>query len=251
MATDQNANQQTQNSDGAGDDGGAPKKLAGKYDSPEALEKGYKELERKYHEGNERYVKLEERITRFETERSDEGYGRGNAYVEPETQRQQQQHVKDPSQTLTRFYSDPDGTLAEIEERATQKAIQRVTAAQRQAQDYSARVARWSNENQDVAQYGDLLTHYVTQTDARLAPETRLDKAAEAVRKRVLELKGKPRAQNDDPEQFVDGATSNHEGGAGTAAPTKAPAAESQLKSYVTGRNSTARKPLQHGGPRK
>jgi hypothetical protein len=248
---DQDTDQHNSDSAGAGDDSGKAKKLAGKYETPEALEKGYKELERKYHEGNERYVKLEERINRFETER-DEGYGRGGNYVEQPAERQQVQQTTDGSQFLTRFYSDPAGTLAEVEERAAQRAEARITKRQQQQHDYSTRVAAWTAENQDVAQYGDLLTHYVGQTDARLAPETRLDKAAEAVRKRVLQLKGKPTKQNDDPEQFVDGATSGHEGGSGSAAPaTKPLASESQLKNYVTGRNSTARKPLQHGGPRK
>lgn len=244
MAQGQDDNQHTQQSDAAGDNKQA--KLAGKYESAEELEKGYKELERKYHEGNERYVKLEDRLNQLETR--DEGYGRGTVYADPPPPAK-----ADGTQFLTRFYSDPEGTLAEVEERAAQRAELRIAKRTQQANDYSARVARWSAENQEVAKYGDLLTHYVGQTDARLTPERRLDIAAEAVRKRVLELKGKPRTQNDDPDQFVDGATSNHEGSSGTAAPAAAPAGaqESQLKSYVSQRNSSARKPLQHGGDRK
>jgi hypothetical protein len=243
MANDQNTTQHTQQSDAAGDD--KRMKLAGKYESAEELEKGYKELERKYHEGNERYVKLEDRLNQLETR--DEGYGRGQTYVEPVITPK-----ADGSQFLTRFYSDPEGTLAEVEERATQKAVQRLTRAQQQQADYANRIARWSAENQEVAKYGDLLTYYVGQTDAKLTPERRLDIAAEHVRARVLELKSKPTKQNDDPEQFVDGATSNHEGGSGGhAAPVATPAAESQLKAYTAARNATVRKPLQHGGTRK
>ena len=246
MAQGQNEGQHTLNPEGAGDEGGTTKLIFGKYKTEAEAEKAHKELERKFHESNERFARQEDRLSQLEAR--DEGYGRGQAYVEPTPVQQQQ---RDGSQFLTRFYSDPEGTLAEVEERATQKAVQRLTRAQQQQADYANRVARWSAENQEVAKYGDLLTHYVGQTDARLTPERRLDIAAEHVRARVLELKGKPTKQNDDPEQFVDGATSNHEGGGSTAAPATAPAAESQLKAYTAARNASARKPLQHGGTRK
>ena len=247
MANDQNENLHNPSSEGAGSDGGTARKFVDKYDTEEEFVKGYKELERKFHENNERYVRLEDRVNQMEVR--DEGYGRGQQYAEPAVQPAVR---SDGTQFLTRFYSDPEGTLAEVEERATQKAVQRLSAAQRQQQDYAARVAAWTSDNQDVAAYGDLLTHYVGQTDGRLAPERRLDKAAELVRKRVLELKGKPTKQNDDPEQFVDGATSNRgEAGGGAAVQTAAGSQESQLKGYVALRNNSARKPLQHGGPRK
>lgn len=253
MAYGQDDTQHTQSTDGAGDDSGSDSKLIfGKYKTLEEAERGHKELERKFHEGNEKFVRLESRLDRFEQMLpQDDGYGRGVSHAEP-VQRETIIPAGNGTQLLTRFYSDPEGTLAEVAERATQQAIQRVTQATRQQQDYAARVAQWSAANPDVAAYGDLLTHYVQQTDGRLAPETRLDKAAEMVRKRVLELKGKPQKQNDDPTQFVDGATSAHgAANSGGNAPTQLVGGESQLKSYVAQRNSSARKPLQHGGDRK
>ena len=249
MAQGQNEGQHTQHSDGAGTEGGTPKLIFGKYKSEEEAEKAHKELERKFHESNERFARQEDRLNQLEAR--DEGYGRGQQYVEPQLERQQVQRGDDGSQFLTRFYADPVRTLDEVEERAAQRAEARIAQRQKQANDYSARVAAWTAENRDVAPYGDLLTHYVGQTDARLAPETRLNKAAELVRKRVLELKGKPTQQNDDPEQFVDGATSGHEDAGVTRQTPVAPSTgmqESQLKGYVAGRNSKARKPLQHGG---
>lgn len=249
MANGQDETQHTQSTDGAGDDSGIENKLIfGKYKTQDEAEKGHKELERAYHEGNERYVKLESRLNQLETSRSDEeSYGRGQVYqtgvpVAP---------ISNGTETLTRFYSDPDRTLAEVEERAAQRAEQRITARQRQASDYAARVNRWTTDNQDVAPYGDLLTHYVSQTDARLAPETRLDEAAKIVRKRVLELKSKSNQQNNDPMQFVDGASGSSADGGQRNAAAAPVSGESELKRYVNERSALTHKPLQHGGSRK
>jgi hypothetical protein len=247
MAQDQAETQHTQSTDGAGADSGSEKLVFGKFKTLDEAEKSYKELERKFHDGNEKFTRFESRLDRLEQLPVDEGYGRGQVYVPP-----QQTSGDDNTQLLTRFYSDTKGVLAEVEERGARRAYQLVTSEQRKAQDYQARVAQWTQDNPDVAAYGDLLTHYVGQTDGRLAPETRLDRAAVQVRKRVLELKGKPTQQNDDPAQFVDGAIGSRGGeGESRAAVTQPASSESQLKSYTAARNIASRKPLQHGGPRK
>lgn len=246
----QNTNQQTSNSQSAGDAG--EKLIFGKYKTLEEAEKGYKELEHKYHAGNERFSQFDARLQELETRRHpteevDDGYGRGQQFVIQQPQQQQQQNTE----ILTRFYADPQGTLQQIEERAVQRAEQRITERQRKAQNYQDRVANWAAQNPDVAAHGDLLSFYVQQTDARLAPETRLDQAAERVRKRVLEFKGSNQSQQK-AEDFVDGAVSGHAGGGAPQQQQQQVArpevTESTLKSYVAERNKHARKPLHSRG---
>jgi hypothetical protein len=249
MAEGQNQNPNTPSSQDSGHAGdGSTALIFGKYKSIEEAEKAHKELERKFHEGNERYVQLDSRLQQLETrgygDGGDEGYGRGQTYAPAATQPD-----PDNAQLLTRLYADPKGTLGEIEERATQKAIQRISQHTQKTADYQQRIAGWTAQNQDVAAYGDLLTFYVGQTDARLTPETRLDQAAERVRKRVLELKGAPQQQEPNPANFVDGATSAH--GAPARQQVASNSNESQLKGYVSSRNSSTRKPLQHGAASK
>lgn len=244
MADGQNETQNTSSPQNSGDAGGTSDKLIfGKYKTVEDAEKAYKELERKYHEGNERYVQLDSRLAAVEQQgySTDEGYGRG-APAAP---------VADPNentQLLTRFYADPKGTLEEIEDRATRKALNTIQQTTQRNADYQQRVAKWAAENPDVTAYGDLLTFYTQQTDARLTPETRLTQAAEQVRKRVIELKGQAKVQQENPATFVDGATSVHGDGTRSAAPQQGNGNESVLKSYVAERNTHNRRPLQHGG---
>ena len=245
MPEGQNQNQNNPTSQGSGNAGDTQPLIFGKFKSLEEAEKAHKELERKFHEGNERYVQLDSRLQQIESRGSegDEGYGRGQRTAPAAD-------ADENTQILTRFYANPKGTLEEIEERATQKAAARIQQQTQRNNDYQVRVSQWAGQNPDVAAYGDLLTFYVGQTDARLTPETRLDQAAEKVRKRVLELKGNPQQQESDPAYFVDGATSAH-GSAVARAPQQQQAvasSESELKGYVAGRNAKARKPLQHGG---
>jgi len=244
MPEGQNTNQNTPPSQDSGADSDKSAKLVfGKYKSLEEAEKAHKELERKFHEGNERYVQLDSRLQQIESRNydTDEGYRRGQAV-------QQQPDAGEDTQLLTRFYASPKAVLSELEERAVAKAEQRISQKQQRNADYQQRVTGWANEHQDVAKYGDLLTYYVGQTDARLTPETRLDQAAEMVRKRVFELRGTPQQQELDPASYVDGATSTH-GETQRAVQQVTPSSnESELKGYVAKRNATARKPLQHGG---
>jgi len=246
MAEGQDTNQDTPTSQDSGDGSDKGTKLIfGKYKTEAEAEKAHKELERKFHENNERYVQLESRLQNIESRgyEADDGYGRGQPA---------QQHVDtgEDTQLLTRFYSSPKAVLGELEERAVAKAEQRIAQKQQRNADYQQRVAGWANENPDVAKYGDLLTFYVGQTDARLTPETRLSQAAELVRKRVLELRGAAPQQDPNPASYVDGATSTH-GEQPRPQATPVSSNESQLKGYVSQRNSHARKPLQHGGASK
>jgi hypothetical protein len=245
MAGEQDG-EHTPNSEGAADTGGETKLIFGKYKTQEEAEKGYKELERKYHEGQQNASRFEERLELLENSRG-EGYGRGQAHAEHIPQDQ----TGDNSRILTEFYQNPTKVLTEVEERATLRAEQRIADRQSRANDHAARVQAWTEKNQDVVAYGDLLTHYVGQTDARLSPETRLSKAADKVRARVLELKGKPVTGEPQPDDVVEGVDRSGApaGGRKAAAPGGSKTdPESELASYATSRNRTARKPL--GQPR-
>lgn len=228
---------QSQDSGGAGDD----KKLyAGKYKSPEELERAYKELERGYHESNERFSRLEEKFDQFSS-RLDEGYGRGESrHTVP------QETAGDNDRVLREFYTDPTRVLSTVEERAVRRAKMELTKEQQQVQDHAARVNGWLSQNQDIAAYPELLTYHVGQTDGRLSIERRLDQAAEKVRKRILELRGKPEEGDPDPEKIVEapGGVSQGQGQSRSAPTQPAPSGESQLASYALQRNRTARKPL-------
>jgi hypothetical protein len=232
--------QHTLESEGAG--GETDKKLIfGKYKTMEDAEKAHKDLERGFHESRQKESRFEERLELLENSR-DEGYGRGRQQAEFIPQDQ-----PDKTRILTEFYQNPDKVLADVEERATQKAEQRIAARQQQSSEHAARVQAWTEQNQDVTQYPELLTYWVGRTDGRLSIETRLSKAAEKVRSRVLELKGKPVAGEPEPDVVIEGVdqSSAPAGGRQSAAPKgKQVDPESELASYASQRNRLVRKPL-------
>ena len=236
--------QHTLESEGAAD--GTDKKLIfGKYKTIEDAEKAHKELERSFHEGRQTYSKLEERLELLENSR-DEGYGRGRQAEDF----RREQPVIDNTRVLQEFYQDPAKVLGEVEERATRRAKQELAQQQQATNDHAARVQRWTEQNQDVTQYPELLTYWVQQTDGRLSIETRLAKAAEKVRARVIELKGKPKAGEPEPDEVIEGVDQSGApaGGRKPAVPSGKPDPESQLASYAQSRNRQVRKPL--GVPR-
>lgn len=224
----------TPNSQGSGD--GGEKLIFGKYKTLEEAERGHKELERKFHESNDRWSKIDERFDAMET-RFDE-YGRGQRFV---PQDDAQQPVRSRStETLTRFYQDPEAVLAERDERV----VQRLRNEQAQAERNNRLVNDWLGANRDVAEYPELLTYWVGQQDQRLSPIKKLDAAAVKVRERVTQIKGEQEHSSaPDPEHII-------EAPGGQGAPRQQPrkpqpvSQESQLAGYVAERNSRARKPL-------
>src|SRR5688500_14574698 len=100
MATGEETTEHSQSQDSAGV--GDEKKLyAGKYKSPDELERAYKELERGYHDSNERFSRLEEKFDQFSS-RLDEGYGRGSSsHTVP------QESIGDNDNVLREFYTNP------------------------------------------------------------------------------------------------------------------------------------------------
>jgi len=197
-------------------------------------EKAHKELEKKFHEGNERWARIDERFDSLEQrfqQPVDEGYQRGSATVaQPESR---------STETLTRFYQDPEGTLREVEERA----VQRVTRSQQVAAQNERLVNDWLSRNQDVAQYPELLTYWVGQQDARLSPTKRLDAAKSKVLERLESIKGTRETVEPSAEQIIEEPGSMR----ATQQPvqrTQAVDPMSELRNHINERNRKARKPL-------
>lgn len=226
------------NAPGSGDVG-ADKLIFGKYKSIEEAEKGYKELEKGYHENNQSIKKLSENVEALTA-----AYGEGGSYrpvAEPQV---------DPnanSQVLTELYRNPIGVLQTVKE-AAKRELRDELSRDQQAQNRNAGiVSEWTGRNPDVLPYGDLLSYYVAQTDARLTPDKRLDLAAGSVRKRLIEIKQGKQSAGPAPGDFTE-APGGGEHRNAEYAPNPSggnqPDPEANLKSYVASRNATARKPL-------
>jgi len=231
----------TPDSKDAATDSGDKKLIFGKYKTIEEAEKAHKDLERRFHGDNERFSRLEERFELLESSRQadsghrDDGYSRGYAT---------QDATPDNTRVLTEFYKDPARVLAEVEERATAKAEQRISQRQQQNNDHASRVSAWTEKNSDVTKYPELLTYWVGQTDGRLSIETRLEKAAKRVRERIIELRGKPETVEPKPDDVVEGV--DHSGSTTPAKGARPVVSdpESQLASYASDRNKQVRRPL-------
>lgn len=239
----ENKPQNTPDPQGSGDAGGDEKLIFGKYKTIEEAEKAHKDLERKFHEGREEQSRVNERLELLE--QRDEGYGRGSRFTP-----QDSAPTTDNTRLLTEFYQDPAKVLAENRRLAREEAKAELQREQQANTSHAQRVQAWTQQNEDVVAYGDLLTHYVGQTDGRLSIETRLDKAAAKVRARVIELRGKPAAGDPKPEDVIEGVDQGGQpaGGRKPAPAGGNPDPESQLASYATQRNRSIRKPL--GVPR-
>ncbi len=236
MAIDQ-TNPADPQAQGAGSEG-ANKLYAGKYKTPEELEAGYKEAERMAHEAAQREAEWKRIV---ESSRSPEyGSQTRESYV-PMGNPGGTTNPDQAAQVLTRFYSDPQGVLKEVADTAAQQAEQRMLQRQQQEASLRQRVQTWQEKNPDVVAYQELLDFHVRQTDGRLAPETRLDQAASIVRKRIVEIKGKPAGASPNPSEFVPGPSGTHDEPAGSQKPqAQEPSAggEAALLSYVSQRSA-------------
>lgn len=231
----QDNNQNTPNSRDSGGEG--EKLIFGKYKTMEEAEKAHKNLEKEFHESREFVKKIDERFDALESRFApqDDGYQRGYAPAPRATPPQQQQSTE----TLTRFYQNPDQVFNEVEERAAR----RIRAEQEAVSRNNMVVNDWLSKNQDVAAYPELLTYWVGQQDQRLGATKKLDEAAKIVRQRIVAIKGDGRtAAEPNPGEIIEGPGSTHQGN--QPAPAAAASAEGQLSSYVAQRNASARKPL-------
>jgi hypothetical protein len=236
---EQNPDPNNPNPQGSGAEGG--KLIFGKYKSIEEAEKGYKELERGYHGDAKAFKDLQDTVGTLA-----EAYGQGGQY----------RTVTDPnpaadtnanSAVLTELYRNPIGVLQTVKDAAKREVRAELGQEQQLANRNAGIVAEWASRNPDVIQYGDLLSYYVGQTDARLTPDKRLDHAAENVRKRLIEIKQGRGIPNPAPGDFIDApGGGDHRDGGITPAPdgNQQPDPEANLKTYVASRNKTTAKPL-------
>lgn len=242
MAVEPNTNQNTPTPQDSGNEGGGKKLYAGKFETVEAMEKGYIEAEKGFHEVRQTRQEVKELRELFESRLAlvddGEGYGRGGSgnytpVTEPGA-------PANGTQTLTRFYTDPDGFLRERDERISHEVENRIVAKQTKEAELRNRIVAWNGQNPDVAAYPDILEYWVKRTDGRLSPESRLDQAAVKVRERLVELrKGRPES-GPNPGDHVEGpgteGNDSHAEVKQTQNQTNDP--ESLLKAHVASRNA-------------
>lgn len=220
------------------DNAGGEKLIFGKYKTIEEAEKAHKELERHYHEDRTEISRLGEAVeglVQLEQSRT----------VNPDaTPVNQEPNMS--ARVLTEFYQNPIGVLTNIKDIAKKEIREELTKEQQASQQNAATVSKWASNNPDVVAHGDLLAFYVSQTDAKLSPDKRLDKAAEIVRKRIIELRQGKSLSSPAPGDHVDAPGGS--GGEGDRSPNSSnltPAdPEASLKAYVASRNKSVRRPL-------
>ena len=243
MALEPNTNQNNPTPQDSGNEGGKEKLYAGKFKTVEEMEKGYIEAEKGFHETRQVRQEVKELRELFESRLAPvddgEGYGRGGAgnytpvATDPNT-------PSNGTQTLTRFYTDPDGFLRERDERNIAAAEQRIVTRQNKEAELRNRIVTWNGQNPDVAAYPDILEYWVKRTDGRLSPETRLDQAAVKVRERLVELRKGRQADGPNPGDHVEQPGGEGEHGQANL-PVKLPASnpEAELAKYTAERNAS------------
>ena len=243
--TDQN----TPNPQGSGAEGGNDRKLyAGKYKTPEDMEKGYQELEKGFHGTRQELQELKELITIRLPDPAENSVNQG--YGQSGREAYGQTNANDLNvKVLQAFYQDPVGVLAEVKEAAKREVVGELTKAQNVRSKAAEVVEAWKAENPDVVEYQDLLQVYVTRTDAKLPIRSRLDKAADAVRKRVLELREGRHSEgpgDTDHREAPSGGERRASAGGGGNKSQQQEDPEAEMKKYIAGRNAF-RKPQRPG----
>ena len=230
-----NDDQQNPNAQGAGNAGGDDRKLyAGKFKSPEDLEKSYGELEKSFHATRQEYKSIKDEVSALKESLAQQTTQRGYATVPADTDAN--------TKVLQAFYENPVGVLREVVNTAKKEWLmeqerQRVTVT-REAEI----VQDWTKENPDVVQYQDLLSFYVTQADPRASTRDKLNDAAKKVRARVLELRKAPGSSGPKPEDHVEAPAGGNPQAGGSAPRTQAFDPEAALKAEIARRNAE-RKP--------
>lgn len=237
------------NPQGSGNAGGEDRKLyAGKFTSlEEAVEKGYGGLEKGFHETRQELKELKDLIAARLPERSESGDG-DSSYGQSDRSSYGVPSEADANvKVLQAFYQNPIQVLQEVANTTEQRVMEKLTKANSTRQQTAGAVEAWRANNKDIAAYGDLMQHYVGQTDPKLPIASRLDKAAEQVRKRVLELRqGRSSSGpgNEDHREAPSGDGGERQpaqrGGSQESDP------EAEMKKYLSMRN-VLRKPQRPG----
>ena len=216
-----------------GDDEGDEKKLyAKKYKSVEELEKGYEELEKGYHGTRQEISEIKELVlSRLPEHRAPLDNGDAGYYRDESTP-----VVDENTRVLGEFYNNPKQFINNLK--------QEVRAELQNDTDKKSKnegiVAKWAKENPDIAEHHDLLQYQVAQTDPRLTPEQRLEKAGIKVRERLLKLRGQEEDFGPGPGDHIEGPYGGNPPSrqkVKTAAKQGDP--ESELRKFVAQRNAS------------
>ena len=229
---------------GAGDGGDKTKLYAGKFKTIEEMETAHKELERQWHEERQANSSIRQEVGEIRSILESGGYGQGGRR-EDYTPAATDPNVN--TKVLQELYQNPVGVLQAVKESAKKELREELTRDEQLQRRNAHIVSQWVERNPDVSSYPDLLGFYVQQTDARLTPDKRLDAAAEAVRKRVVELRqGRQPNAGPNPGDHIEPPSGGSAGGQTPTAPaTPQPGdPERELAQFVAKHNATARRPL-------
>ena len=239
MPKDSNDNSQNSSEQGGSTEGSQDEHLfAGKYKTVEEMEKGYKELEKGFHERPTRqdFQELKEMVeTRLNP--VDDGNSEGGTYKPIE-------NGKDNTETLAEIYKDPDAYFAKREKQMEERLE---TKSQKKTNNDSA-INEWLAANSDLnTPVGQaLLGVYASKEDSRLSVRKKLDNAAVHVRAHIAELRGKAGdSQNSNAGDHIE-EPDGGSGGEGKRLPSQE-SGETELAAHVNQRklDSRPRRPAQ------
>lgn len=175
---------QNPKSQGAAPAGDKPDYLVEKFGSVEDQAKGYRELEKKYHED----------LNTIKQELASLKQG-----VRVEDTRTHELPPDDDNQELVEFYKSPSAYRRRVIDEAKQEL--RVETVQREAlRDV---LSNFFQKNPDLVGQEPLLEWYVRQEDPRLTPTDRLQNAAKHTREHIVNLRKAPEPKPN-PLEFVD-----------------------------------------------
>ncbi len=235
MPNDSKDNSQNSSEQGGGDKGSQDEHLyAGKYKTVEEMEKGYKEIEKNFHERPTRQdfqdlkELVETRLNPVEDEHE------GGEYKTRE-------NGDEGKETLAEMYRDPDAYFAKREKQMEERM--EVKSQKKSSNDTA--INTWLAENSDLNNPTGqaLLGVYASREDGKLSVRKKLDNAAVHVRAQIAELRGKVADdQNSNAENHIEGPGSD---GGERKSPITQQSAETELAKHVNQRKLDAqpRKP--------
>ncbi len=231
MPNDSKDGSQNSSEQGGGDKGSQDERLyAGKYKTVEEMEKGYKEIEKNFHERPTRqdFQELKELVeTRLNP--VEEEYEGGDY--------RPREDGESSKETLAEMYRDPDAYFAKREKQMEERM--EVKSQKKSSNDTA--INSWLAENSDLNNPTGqaLLGVYASREDSKLSVRKKLDNAAVHVRAQIAELRGKVEGdQNSNAGDHVEGPG----GSEGERKPLKPqPSIETELAAHVNQRKLDAR----------
>jgi len=197
-----------------------------KFKSAEDRDKAYLELEQKHSQQAQELAEMKRRMDDFSQSQQLK-----DQQQDQRTFTDQYKSADELKKFWARFAENPQEILGAVEERAIQKAEQRI-AIREAARDL---IADFKAKNPDLAPYDEIVTVYVNQQPTNLTPRERLERAAPLARKMITQIAQKGGNANvtntiTSPDTFVESPSGNRQ--AAPAAPQKA-SEEDALTEYL------------------